>query len=381
VGRGHGTDAHADRGASATGGGCGVGWWRQPLGSRAAGERRVSLLRYLPAGADRDAALGAGRLLYYREGAMGTVSVKALTGDRSLAIDGKVDASTARDMLTQKALAHLPLLLHPNPRTAAVVGLGSGVTLGAALVHPLESADVVEISPEVVAASRFFDAENRRALDDPRAHLVAGDGRSHLALTRQRYDVVISEPSNPWMAGVAALFTDTFFRTVRDRLTPGGIFCQWAHTYDINDADLRSIVATFRSVFPEGTMWLVADGDLLLVGSTASLEPRSGRDRGRVDQAGRGRRPSRGRRQRAVRAAVALRRRSRRRWRDTRRARPSRPMTGWLSNSPPRWRCSPGHAPRTPRCCERSSTTPIVRRPLEAAFAHATGATGATAAR
>jgi Flp pilus assembly protein TadD len=232
--------------------------------------------RFLPETADRDAVHGAGRLLYYREGATGTVSVKALTGDRSLSIDGKVDASTARDMLTQKVLAHLPLLLHPNPRTAAVVGLGSGVTLGAALVHPLESADVIEISPEVVAASRFFDTENRRALDDPRTRLVAGDGRSHLSLTRRRYDVVISEPSNPWMAGVAALFTETFFRTVRDRLTSGGIFCQWAHTYDISDADLRSIVATFRSVFPEGTMWLVADGDLLLVGSTAPLEPRLG---------------------------------------------------------------------------------------------------------
>ncbi len=223
--------------------------------------------RFVPTGVDRRAALTAGRLVYYREGATATVSVKALTGERSLAIDGKVDASTGRDMLTQKVLAHVPLLLHPAPRRVAIVGLGSGVTLASALVHPVASVDVVEISPEVVEASAEFADVNRRALDDPRTRLVRGDGRTHLSLTSRRYDVVISEPSNPWMAGVAALFTQDFFHTVRERLEPGGLFCQWAHTYDISDADLRSIVATFRAVFPDGTMWLAGDGDLLLVGS------------------------------------------------------------------------------------------------------------------
>jgi spermidine synthase len=222
--------------------------------------------RFVPAGVDRHAALTAGTLLYYREGVTGTVSVRTLTGHRSLSIDGKVDASDGRDMLTQKLLAHLPLLLHPNPRQIAIVGLGSGVTLASALVHPIAAVDVIEISPEVIAASAQFADVNRRALDDSRTHLVRGDGRTHLALTSRRYDVVISEPSNPWMAGVAALFTQDFFQTVRERLAPGGIFCQWAHTYDISDADLRSIVATFRSVFPNGTMWLAGDGDLLLVG-------------------------------------------------------------------------------------------------------------------
>jgi spermidine synthase len=230
--------------------------------------------RFVPPGIDRRAALTAGTLMYYREGATGTVSVKALTGARSLSIDGKVDASTARDMLTQKLLAHLPLLLHPNPRQVGIVGLGSGVTLASALVHPVVSVDVVEISPEVVEASMYFADVNRRALDDPRTRLVRGDGRTHFSLTSRLYDVVISEPSNPWMAGVAALFTQEFFQRVRSRLAASGIFCQWAHTYDVSDADLRSIVATFRAVFPDGTMWLAGDGDLLLVGSTAPLEPR-----------------------------------------------------------------------------------------------------------
>src|SRR5207247_580559 len=84
----------------------------------------------------------------------------------------------------------------------------------------------------------------------------------------------ISEPSNPWMAGVASLFTREFFAAVRDRLAPDGIICQWVHTYDISEADLRSIVRTFATAFPQGTMWLVGDGDVLLVGSAAPLDSR-----------------------------------------------------------------------------------------------------------
>jgi spermidine synthase len=228
----------------------------------------------VPKDVDLPSALKAGRLLHYREGPSGIVSVRQLTGERSLAIDGKVDASTAGDMLTQKTLAHLPLLLHEDPDTVCIIGLGSGVTLAAALVHPVSAVDVVEISPEVVDASRHFAAENRDALKNPRTRLILGDGRSHLAWSSRQYDVIISEPSNPWMAGVAALFTREFFAAVRDRLAPHGIICQWAHTYDISEADLRSIVETFRSVFPNGTVWLVGDGDLLLVGAVEPLESR-----------------------------------------------------------------------------------------------------------
>jgi spermidine synthase len=229
---------------------------------------------YVPKGLDLATALKAGTLLYYREGPTGIVTVKRLTGNLSLGIDGKVDASTSSDMLTQKTLAHLPLLLHGHARTICIIGLGSGVTLASALVHPIAAADVVEISPEVVEASHFFSSVNHQALDDPRTRLIIGDGRSHLALSSARYDVIISEPSNPWMAGVAALFTREFFTEARDRLAPDGIICQWAHTYDISESDLRSVVRTFATVFPQGTMWLVGDGDLLLVGSAAPLDPR-----------------------------------------------------------------------------------------------------------
>ena len=219
-------------------------------------------------------ALTAGEVLSYREGSTGTVVVRRLTGTVSLAIDGKVDASNAGDMLTQRLLAHVPLLLHPNPKRAAIIGLGSGVTLGSALTHPLIQATVLEISPGVVEGSKFFEDENHHALDDPRTKLVVGDGRTHLMLGRETYDVIVSEPSNPWMAGIASLFTREFFEGARARLAPGGVLCQWAHTYDISNADLRSIVATFLATFPDGTMWLVGDADVLLIGSTEPLDAR-----------------------------------------------------------------------------------------------------------
>jgi spermidine synthase len=225
-------------------------------------------------GPDLQAALTAGELRYYREGTVGTIAVRDLTGTRSLAIDGKVDASNSGDMLTQRMLSHLPLLLHRAPKRVAIVGLGSGVTLGSALRHPIEQATVLEISPEVVEASSFFREENHDALADPRTRLIVGDGRTHLLLTREQYEVIVSEPSNPWMAGIASLFTRDFFAAARARLTTDGILCQWAHTYDISSEDLKSIVATFLSVFPDGTLWQIGDADLLLVGSNEPLEPR-----------------------------------------------------------------------------------------------------------
>ena len=220
--------------------------------------------------------LRAGRLEYYKEGAAGTVSVRRAAGSRALAIDGKVDASNAGDMLTQRLLGLLPVLLHPEPRDALVIGLGSGVTADAVLASgDIQRLDVVEISPEVVEASAYFVRENRRVLEQPGLRLLLADGRSHLRLTTRRYDVIVSEPSNPWMAGVAALFTREFFDAARARLRSGGVFCQWAHTYEIAEQDLRSIVHTFSLAFPEGTMWLVGDADLLLIGSTgARIESR-----------------------------------------------------------------------------------------------------------
>jgi spermidine synthase len=196
------------------------------------------------------------------------VSVRELAGQRSLVINGKVDASNMGDMLTQRLLGLLPVLMHAHAERVLVLGLGSGVTAASVLSPGTTRAlDVVEISPEVVKASDLFRTENGDVLRRPGVNLIVGDGRSHLALGAERYDVIVSEPSNPWMAGIAALFTREFFETARARLRPDGIVCQWAHTYDISAGDLKSIVRTFTAVFPESTMWLVGDGDLLLIGT------------------------------------------------------------------------------------------------------------------
>jgi spermidine synthase len=241
------------------------GWDRALLASGA--------YKYAPymAATDLESVLRAGTLVYYREGAAATVSVRDLTGTRSLSIDGKVDASNSGDMLTQRMLGLLPVLIHGNAQDVCIIGLGSGVTLGSALGSgTVRRADVVEISPEVVEASHFFDSDSGAPLTRPGVRLIIGDGRSHLLLSPRQYDVIVSEPSNPWMSGVAMLFTREFFEAAQARLRPGGLLCQWAHTYDISSDDLRSIVRTFASVFPQGTLWLVGEGDLLLIGAKGS---------------------------------------------------------------------------------------------------------------
>jgi spermidine synthase len=203
--------------------------------------------------------LRTGELVFYREGRAATISVKRLGGRLSLAVDGKVDATTSTDMLTQRLLAHLPLLLHGSARSVGIIGLGSGVTAGSALAHPVRSVEVVEISPEVVDAA------------DARVRVVVADGRNHLLLSPQRYDVIISEPSNPWMAGVGPLFTREFFALARARLEPGGVMCQWAHVYNMRTEDLRTIVGGFTDVFPAAALFLANEGDVLLLGAEAAL--------------------------------------------------------------------------------------------------------------
>ena len=235
--------------------------------------------------------LRQGDLLFYREDEVATVTVRKVGSRLSLAIDGKVDATSSADMMTQRLLAHVPLLLHPSPKDVLVIGLGSGVTAGSALTHPIEGLEAVEISPAVVEASRFFDEVSHRPSADPRFRLVVGDGRRHLSGSGRAYDVIISEPSNPWMAGVSGLFTREFFELARGRLAPGGLFCQWAHIYNISETDLKTIVASFTDAFGSAALFLLSESDLLLLGAKedlpllrpAELDDRMSRDRVRPD--------------------------------------------------------------------------------------------------
>jgi spermidine synthase len=220
---------------------------------------------------DLESVLGSGDLLYFKEGTTTTVSVKKYRGRVSLSVDGKVDATDAGDMLTQKLLAHVPLLLRNAAKNVAIVGFGSGVTAGSVLKYPIEKLDVIEISPEVVEGSRFFSHVNHGPLVDPRTELIVGDGRNHLRYVRRTYDVIISEPSNPWMAGMSSLFTREFFIEARSRLSPEGSFCQWIHSYNMSTDDLRTVIGTFRTAFPHAMLWTLNENDFLLLGSPGPL--------------------------------------------------------------------------------------------------------------
>jgi spermidine synthase len=140
------------------------------------------------------------------------------------------------------------------------------------LRHPLEHLDVVEISRGVLRADAFFAPHNYGALDDSRLRVYEDDGASFLRTTPRRYDVIISEPSNPWMTIAANLFTEEFFRMARTRVRPGGIYCQWIQNYYLPAEDLRSIAAAFHASFPHILLFETIDGvDLLLLGSDTPL--------------------------------------------------------------------------------------------------------------
>lgn len=222
--------------------------------------------------------LRRGRLVFLEQGAAATVSVKATAVELSLAIDGKVDATDGADMLTQRFLAHLPLLLAPRPESVFIVGHGSGVTAGAALRHPVSRVTAAEISPEVAEASRLFAEANGAPWNDERFSLLRVDARNHLRLGGERYEVIISEPSNPWMSGVSPLFTVEFFEQARSRLTPGGLFCQWIHLYRLAEPEVQTVVGSFTEVFPETALFVLHDGDALLIGANGPFPAASPED-------------------------------------------------------------------------------------------------------
>ncbi|MBN2056649.1 fused MFS/spermidine synthase [bacterium] len=207
--------------------------------------------------------------LFFEEGVHSLVAVTEKAGVRSLRINGKTDGSNGEDMVTQTLLAQLPLLLHPHPETALIIGWGTGVSAGAALTHPLRRVDCVEIDESVVRASELFRAENRDARRDPRMNLVMGDARTVLAESGDMYDVIVAEPSNPWISGVSNLFTREHFWLYRNRLAPGGILCQWIHSYYMKLDDLKLLLRTLEDVFPSVSLWAGSQGDYLLIAAEA----------------------------------------------------------------------------------------------------------------
>ena len=215
-------------------------------------------------------------VVFYRDGVSTTVTVERAGESWVLKNNGKVEASDRHDMPTQILVGLLPVLLHPGrEQEVFVIGYGSGVTIGAITqASQVSRIDVAELEPAVLeAADRYFAEVSHEPARDPRVNRFLGDGRSVLLASGRRYDVIVSEPSNPWIAGVASLFTEEFYRAARRRLAPGGVFCQWAQLYELGPARVKMIYRTFHGAFPHVYAFTPGDEttDTILIGSDAPL--------------------------------------------------------------------------------------------------------------
>jgi spermidine synthase len=226
---------------------------------------------------------GAGtEVVYYKDGRTATVTAdRKPPGVLSLSTNGKPDATLTEAWLgpmpespsplsldepTQILLAMVTLAHNPGAKQGVVVGQGSGLSSHMLLGSPnLESLTTVEIEPEMIRASQVFLPATRRVFEDPRSHFVIDDAKSFLAQGGPPLDLILSEPSNPWVSGVASLFSSEFYGRVKERLAPGGVFGQWLHLYEINDGLVLSVLGALHEHFPDYQIYMVHSADMLIV--------------------------------------------------------------------------------------------------------------------
>lgn len=202
-----------------------------------------------------------------------------------LMINGKSDGSALRDSPTQVMSVLVGAMLHPDPKRALVIGLGTGSSSGwLAEVPSMQRVDTVEIEPAILRIAEAMAPVNHKVLSHPKVHLLLADGRELLLTTPDTYDLVFSEPSNPYRAGISSLFTQEFYNSVAERLAPGGIFLQWLQGYDVDAQVVRTAYATLRSVYPSVETWQVGRNDLMLVASKEPLPHNLERVRARAAQ-------------------------------------------------------------------------------------------------
>jgi spermidine synthase len=198
-------------------------------------------------------------LEFYREDASGMTSVVELKPlQKKYLVTNRLYGQNNSDLMgleDHRRLGHIPLLLHPNPQSALVVGLGAGITLRGVSDHPLKTIDCVEISPGVVAAARYFATENNHITDNPRVNFIVDDGRSFVSATRRKYDVIILDILFPMSAGSSTVFSREYYEGCRQRLQPGGLVCQWLPVHQLSLVEIKTIIATFQSVFPHTSLW------------------------------------------------------------------------------------------------------------------------------
>lgn len=217
-------------------------------------------------------------IVYQGEGTTSSVAVTLFENVRNFHVSGKIEASSEpHDMRLQRMLGHIPALVHSQPKSVLVVGCGAGVTAGSFLTHPsVERIVICEIEPLIPrVVARFFAKENYGVATHPRVEIVYDDARHFILTTREKFDVITSDPINPWVKGAATLYTREYFELCKSRLNVGGVISQWVPLYESNVAAVQSELATFFHAFPEGTVWsndFAGQGyDLVLLGQVAPL--------------------------------------------------------------------------------------------------------------
>ena len=214
----------------------------------------VAYGRYMPS------RLGEAEMLYVGEGMNNSVAVSKnySTGVRNFHISGKIEASSEpQDMRLQRMLGHIPGLVHPHPVSVLIVGCGAGVTAGSFTITPgVTNITICEMEPLVPHISAtYFSAENFNVVTDPRTKIIFDDARHYIFTTHDKFDIITSDPIHPWVKGSATLYTKEYFELVKSHLNPGGIVTQWVPLYESDAAVVKSEIATFFEVFPEGTIW------------------------------------------------------------------------------------------------------------------------------
>ena len=213
-------------------------------------------------------------ILFHKDGKTATIDVLDDHGFRAIRTNGKTDAAITTDLskaptpdeMTMALLAMMPLTQMPQAKTAAVIGFGSGMSTDVILRSPnLRRVDTIEIEPAMVQGARSFLPMVAGGFQDPRSHIVIDDAKSYFARGRDRYDIIVSEPSNPWVSGVASLFTEEFYRRLALSLNDGGVLSQWLHTYEMDAPTLASILEAVAKTFPDFVIYSSNESDLVLI--------------------------------------------------------------------------------------------------------------------
>jgi predicted membrane-bound spermidine synthase len=237
----------------------------------------------MTAGVFRHGELGASAnvpILYARDGKTATVHLVRYGDATSIRTNGKSDGSInmdrdgprGSDEITMVLTGAIPLALRPDAKAAAVIGIGTGLTMHALLQSAtLERVETVEIEAAMAEAARGFAPRNSSAFADPRGAILIDDAKSFFATRNRRYDILVSEPSNPWVSGVSGLFTREFYARIRNHLNPGGLLVQWFQLYEIDASLLASVMRALGEAFPHYAVFAPSDHDLLIVASNAPL--------------------------------------------------------------------------------------------------------------